>query len=295
MMPDRSRIDRGLYWDRSWRVISGCEKVSPACAHCWSERETAMRGKNPNEKIAERYGGGECTTGGKWNGEIRLATERVLTEPLRVKKPQVWAVWNDLFHKDVPHGFIVSVFSYIEAAPWHTFLVLTKRPDRMLYHFRGGLSKKFPVLPNLWLGTTIEGPEALWRRDALVDVPAALRFISFEPLLADVGKVDFTGIGWVIVGGESGPGARPMHPDWARSLREQCLTAQVPFFFKQWGEWAEDGFHFAHLSHRAMQTVRFKQEPRTGTDTPDNAFMVRVGKKAAGRLLDGREWNEFPK
>ena len=254
-----------------------------------------MRGKNPNEKIAERYGGGECTTGGKWNGEIRLATERVLTEPLRVKKPQVWAVWNDLFHKDVPHGFIVSVFSYIEAAPWHTFLVLTKRPDRMLYHFRGGLSKKFPVLPNLWLGTTIEGPEALWRRDALVDVPAALRFISFEPLLADVGKVDFTGIGWVIVGGESGPGARPMHPDWARSLREQCLTAQVPFFFKQWGEWAEDGFHFAHLSHRAMQTVRFKQEPRTGTDTPDNAFMVRVGKKAAGRLLDGREWNEFPK
>src|SRR4030067_3456739 len=104
MMPDRSRIDRGLYWDRSWRVISGCEKVSPACAHCWSERETAMRGKNPNEKIAERYGGGECTTGGKWKGEIRLANERGRTEPLRVKKPQVGAGGNDTFAQDVPDG-----------------------------------------------------------------------------------------------------------------------------------------------------------------------------------------------
>src|SRR4030066_695492 len=168
---------------------------------------------------------------------VRLATERVLTEPLRVKKPHVWGAWNDLFHKDVPHGFIVSVFSYIEAAPWHTFLVLTKRPDRMLYHFRGGLSKKFPVFPNLWLGTTIEEPEVMWRRDVLVDVPAAIRFISFEPLLADVGKVDFTGIGWAIVGGESGPGARPMNPVWVRDLRDQCQAAVVPFFFKQWGEW----------------------------------------------------------
>ena len=283
-MPDRSRIDRGLYWNRSWRVVSGCEKVSPGCAHCWSERETVMRGKNPNEKIAERYGGGECTTGGEWNGMVRLATERVLTEPLRVKKPQVWAAWNDLFHKDVPHGFIVSVFSYIEAAPWHIFLVLTKRPDRMLYHFRGGLSKKFPVFPNLWLGTTIEEPEVMWRRDVLVDVPAAIRFISFEPLLADVGKVDLTGIGWVIVGGESGPGARPMNPVWVRDLRDQCQAAVVPFFFKQWGEWGR-----VTCTNAPRDRVHHWSNP-----VHPGEMMERVGKKAAGRMLDGRVWNQVP-
>jgi protein gp37 len=192
-----------------------------------------MRGKNPNKKISERYGGGECTTGGKWNGEIRLATERVLTEPLRTKKPQVWAAWNDLFHKDVPHGFIVSVFSYIEAAPWHTFLVLTKRPDRMLYHFRGGLSKKFPVLPNLWLGTTIEAPEAMWRRDVLVDVPAALRFISFEPLLTGMPRLDWRGISWAIIGDESGPGRRVSPPGAIRALKDQAVAAGIHVFIKQ--------------------------------------------------------------
>jgi protein gp37 len=256
-----------------------------------------MRGKNPNEKIAERYGGGECTTGGKWNGQVRLATDRVLTEPLRVKKPQAWAAWNDLFHKDVPHGFIVSVFSYIEAAPWHTFLVLTKRPDRMLYHFRGGLSKKFPVLPNLWLGTTIEGPEAMWRRDVLVDVPAALRFISFEPLLADPGEVDFRGISWCIVGGESGPGARPMHPDWARSLRGQCQAAAVPFFFKQWGPWVPDDFHTVTPSGATPKRVWVHVTTGEAYEHsyPYNcAQMMHVGKKAAGRLLDGRVWDQVP-
>jgi protein gp37 len=243
-----------------------------------------MRGKNPNEKISERYGGGECTTGGKWNGEIRLATERVLMEPLRTKKPQVWAAWNDLFHKDVPHGFIVSVFSYIEAAPWHTFLVLTKRPDRMLYHFRGGLSKKFPVLPNLWLGTTIEAPEQMWRRNVLIDVPAALRFISFEPLLADIGKVDFTGIGWAIVGGESGPGARPMNPVWVRDLRDQCQAAVVPFFLKQWGEWGR-----VTCTNAPRDRVHHWSNP-----AHPGEMMERVGKKAAGRMLDGRVWDQVP-
>src|SRR4030042_5448959 len=162
-MPDQSRIDRGLYWSKSWRVVSGCEKVSTGCAHCWSERETVMRGKDPNKKIAERYGGGECTTGGKWNGTIRLATERVLTEPLRVIKPQVWAAWNDLFHKDVSVADIIRVFEIMWQCPQHVFIILTKRYERMKAVMSGAIANAMgpgaEPATHIWLGATAENTE----------------------------------------------------------------------------------------------------------------------------------------
>ena len=261
-MADRSRIDRGLYWSKSWRVVSGCEKVSPGCAHCWSERETVMRGKNPNKKIAERYGGGECTTGGKWNGQVRLAPERVLTEPLRVKKPQMWAAWNDLFHKDVPFECQRQVFRTMALTPQHTYIVLTKRPERFfsdrnllqrLWNWSTVCSKEFssiddqlremvvnhPPLPNVIGMVTVENQDAADERIPwLLRAPFVRRGISIEPMLSSVnikmalargiGKID-----WVICGGESGPKARPMAEEWARGIIRQCREAGVPVFVKQ--------------------------------------------------------------
>jgi len=220
-MPDRSRIEKGLYWDVAWNPITGCSPASDGCTNCWAGSQV-MSGRTP------------AVHGSTDFSQVRFHPER-LNAPLRWKKPRRVFVCNmgDLFHESVPHENIVSVFSQIEAAPQHTFMVLTKRPDRMLYHFRGGLSRKFPVLPNLWLGVTVESPEWLWRLDDLRSIHAALRFVSFEPLLADVGKVDFTGIGWAIIGCESGPKARPMAEDWARGIVRQCLDAGVPAFMKQ--------------------------------------------------------------
>lgn len=149
----------------------------------------------------------------------------------------------------------------------------------------GSLTGIFP-LPNVWLGTSVESPKEKWRMDVLRKVPTVVRFVSFEPLLDDVGEVDFEGIHWAIAGGESGVNARPMHPDWARDLRDQCQVAGVPFFFKQFGEWAP-------VHELRCNEPRIKGKPWYNFD-PDTS-VCRIGKKAAGRLLDGHEWNEFPK
>jgi len=225
--------------------------------------------------------------------------------PLRVKKPTVWAVWNDLFHESVPDDFICDVFARVSFAKQHTFLILTKRPKSMLSFFNTYESVNWP-LPNVFLGVTAENQEQADKRiPVLLQIPAAVRFVSVEPML---GTVDITramygpdpegmnwfgftdgigyeaGIQWVICGGESGPGARPMHPDWARSLRDQCQDAFVPFFFKQWGEYSPefDG-----------KTKHTNCHSGAGMDEP--CSMYCVGKKKAGRLLDGREWNEMPR
>lgn len=158
----------------------------------------------------------------------------------------------------------------IEAHPELDFLLLTKRPENVMrmtpMKWAGGLPT------NLWIGTSVENREALHRLDDLRNIPAAVRFVSNEPAIGNLGQVNLEGIHWWIAGGESGPNARPMHPDWARSLRDQCVAAEVPFFFKQWGEWMPEN------------CVPPKPEVRS----------IRVGKARAGRLLDGREWNEFP-
>jgi protein gp37 len=222
--------------------------------------------------------------------------------PLHWRAPRLCFVNSgaDLFHEDVDFRFLAEIYAHVYLAERHTFQFLTKRPEAMLRWYKGqpqtmtveAISeigeKKFhwgwPLL-NLWPGVSVESKKYLYRLDLLRQVPAPVRMVSFEPLLEDLGEVNLQGIGWAIVGGESGPGARPMHPDWARSLRDQCVAAGVPFFFKQWGEWA------APFYEGQYSKSKYLWQPIMG----ERGELVRVGKKKAGRLLDGREWNEFPK
>lgn len=288
--------------DKVWNPVTGCTKVSEGCRHCYAER------------LAGRFWKDRKFSDVQYNPEK-------LFQPLHWKKPSRVFVnsMSDLFHKDVPFQFIDSVFHIMREVDRHTFLILTKRPEIMLNFI--AWQKKNTVRfdwtaahKNIWLGVSVEDQKTADERiPILLSTPAAVRFVSCEPLL---GPIDFwkfatreetfgsmydhrgsygfypglppepikyhEGIDWVIVGGESGPKARPMHPDWARSIRNQCVDAGVPFFFKQWGEWV------------AFEDVEFdNKKERIGITIGDQS-MVRVGKKNAGRLLDGREWNEFP-
>jgi protein gp37 len=273
--------------DATWNPVTGCTKVSPGCDHCYAET------------FAERFRG---TPGHYFERgfDVQLRPDK-LDQPLRWRRPRRIFVnsMSDLFHDDVPDEFIARVFAVMALAGQHTFQVLTKRHGRMrsllnsddfldlfgeaLYTVEHptGEETAEPIstwpLPNVWLGVSVENQQwADIRIPALLDTPATVRFLSCEPLLGPVDLSQWCYVSdsasvldWVIVGGESGRGARPMHADWARPLRDQCQTAGVPFLFKQWGE---------HL------TVR----------TPSGEHQERVGKKAAGRELDGRTWDEFP-
>ena len=235
--------------DATWNPVAGCTVLSPGCKHCYAMRMAARldsMGMRKYKDLTRNSGRGPI-----WNGAIRY-DEATLDIPLRWRKPRLVFVnsMSDLFHADVPEWFIVRVWKTMAAAPQHTFQILTKRPERMRT-----LTQRFDVLPNVWLGTSIETSDYLWRLQELRATPATVRFASFEPLLGPLSDADLTDIHWAIVGGESGPNARPMVPRWVRSLRDQCVTQDVAFFFKQWG----------------------------GTR-----------KKHAGRILDGRTWDEMP-
>lgn len=308
--------------DRTWNPLTGCTKVSPGCDHCYA--------KTMHERF---HGPGSFDT-------ITLHPDR-LTQPLRWRapradKPSLVFVnsMSDLFHQDVPDEYIAKVFAVMNAAYNHTFQVLTKRHARMRSllssprwpgllvasgHWDYNLDPEIPG-PNVWLGVSVESQRwADIRIPALLDTPAAVRFLSCEPLLGSVdlksaalrpyerqqggyweyghgedvygnGKLWVAAppaqVDWVIVGGESGPGARPMHPDWARSLRDQCVAAAVPFLFKQWGAWSPDlSLNWGEGNGRRLHYLR---------QHLDGAVMDRVGKKAAGRVLDGRTWDEYP-
>ena len=243
------------YANMNWDVLAGCAKVSDGCESCWAARLAATRLKhNPDYAgLARVTEGGRC----QWTGEVRLLY-RHLEEPLHWRAPRTVFVApkGDLFHEAVPDGFIGDVFTVMALAPQHSFLCLTKRPERMQRIFSGtwlrpfmaagqypfltrpypgsvyALTDKWP-LPNVILGVTVEDREHLPRLDILRQTPAARRWASFEPLLQDLGPVNLEGISWVVVGCESGPGARHMQLDWVRSLVQQCNTAKVPIFFKQ--------------------------------------------------------------
>lgn len=316
------RISQGLWWDKAWSLVSGCTPVSPACANCWAAKQTHMWAKNPNPIISDRNS--DLTSAeGQFNGQIRLNHE-FLDKPLRIRKPTAWAVWNDLFHEDVPEEFFRQAYEVMRRCPQHIFILLTKRPSIMAQAFGG--YKTWP-LPNVWLGVTAENQQTADERiPILLQIPAAVRFVSVEPMLGPVNLecVQFDkythmnvleGCGtslrspcqaipnatceklnWVICGGESGPGARPMHPEWVRSLRDQCKEARVPFFFKQWGEWFPRD-QWEHNPELVLPDDEFAYHNGPGThvfeDFGDVYPVHRVGKKA-GRLLDGVEYLELP-
>lgn len=234
-MSDNSSIE---WTDATWNPVTGCTKVSPGCKHCYAER------------FAERFRGvpGHPFEHGF---DLRLWPER-LEFPLRWKTPRRIFVnsMSDLFHPLVPEEFVASSFKVMEQARWHQFQVLTKRPERA-----AEMADRLPWPENVWMGTSVENQDYAGRVDELRKVPAAIRFLSCEPLLGPL-DLDLRGIQWVIVGGESGPGARAMQAEWARSLRRQCRRSKVPFFFKQWGG---------------------------------------PVKSKTGRVLDGRTYDEFPR
>lgn len=234
-MAQNSKIE---WTESTWNPVTGCTKISPGCKNCYAER-MALRlqaARSPNYA----------------NGFHVTLHPHALEIPLRWRQPRTIFVnsMSDLFHKDVPFDFITKVFDVMHRAPHHRFQILTKRSDRLLR-----LSTRLIWPKNVWMGVTVEDADCIFRIDHLRDTPAAIKFISFEPLLGPIHEMNLAGIDWVIVGGESGPKARPMKPQWAADIRDQCLAARVPFFFKQWGG---------------------------------------VNKKKNGRRLDDRTWDDTP-
>lgn len=296
--------------DNTWNVVTGCTRVSPACDRCYIE-------KTPPFRMERRKFDGDrpgSTTG------VRLHPDR-LDWPLTRWKNKPARIFTcslaDIFHEDVPDDFLADVFGVMAHARQHTFQVLTKRharmrsllssekfidsvADRILrddkYARARWAAKNWP-LPNVWLGVTAENQD--WfdtRVHALASTPAAVRFVSAEPLLGPIDPWIYAkDIDWLITGGETGPGARPTHPDWFTDLRDACVDKGVPFFFKQWGDWAPGG-QVAHVSgYRPDPKVRPQRACVGETDPLDwHTEMLRVGKKVAGRELDGRTWDEFP-
>ena len=234
-MATKSSIE---WTDATWNPTTGCSKISPGCKHCYAAR------------MAKRL----CAM-----GQSNYAREFILTEhehmldhPLRWKQPQTIFVnsMSDLFHRDVREDFIRRVFDVMNLANWHRYQLLTKRSERL-----AELGEQLPWSPHIWMGVSVEHEDYTYRIDHLRQTKAHVKFLSLEPLLGPLPSLNLSGIHWAIVGGESGPGARPIEADWVREIRDQCMSARVPFFFKQWG----------------------------GTN-----------KKKAGRLLDGQTWDEMP-
>jgi len=232
-------LNSAIEWtEATWNPVTGCTKMSAGCRHCYAER-MALRLKGMGQQNYTQ-------------GFAVALHPLALQLPLRWKKPQMVFVnsMSDLFHEDVPLEFIQKVFQFIRRADWHTYQILTKRAER-LAELDGLID--WPL--HVWMGVTVETADYTFRIDHLRHTHAAAKFLSLEPLLGPIPNLDLGGIDWVVVGGESGVGARPMKPEWVTNIRDQCIKAQVPFFFKQWGG---------------------------------------VNKKKAGRLLEGRTWDEMP-
>jgi|SRR5690554_3138232 len=267
----------------TWNPTTGCDRISPGCDNCYALK-LAKRLKAMGS--VKYQNDGDLRTSGPGFGVT--AHSDALAQPLRWRSPRTVFVnsMSDLFHARVPREFVVRVWDVMSRTPQHTYQILSKRPERMARVVSGlpdGL-RELP-LPNVWLGTSVESDNYVRRVDDLRATPAEVRFLSAEPLLGPLPSLDLAGIDWLIVGGESGPGARPIDPGWVRDLRDRCLDAGVPFFFKQWGEWV----------HRDQMP----EETYVGLDQAINLSQAhpepfRVGKKRAGRLLDGRTWDEYP-
>lgn len=245
-MGTNSKIE---WTEATWNPVAGCSIVSPGCTNCY-----AMRMAQRLEAMGQpKYQGLTRKSGGrpKWNGKIRLDEEALRIPGSWTQGRMIFVnSMSDLFHEDVPLYFIERVFEVMRECSRHTFQVLTKRSDRLKE-----LSPFLRWSPNIWMGVSVESADYTFRIDDLRESSALTKFLSLEPLVGDVGEMNLNGIDWAIAGGESGPGARYMNPDWVRSIRDQCVYSGVAFHFKQWGG---------------------------------------ANKKKAGRTLDGRTWDELP-
>ena len=334
--------------ERSWNPIIGCAIVSPGCTNCYAMRMAHRLGQNP---ATPAYADLTRVVNRRpvWTGEVRLH-EPALVVPLRRRAPTIWFVnsMSDLFAEGVKADWLDQIFATMAMAPAHTFQILTKRPERMqayltdrdmprrvwqhafrlvssdighdgVSRWQGGVEQVFP-LPNVWLGVSAEDQRRADERiPFLLDTPAAVRWVSAEPLLgpldlkpwlwstvtkpASCGPTEITGswngirpaLDWVVLGGEGGPHARPMHPDWARQPRDQCADAGVPFFFKQWGEW--EPRETWEPGARPQRAILHDGSPVPDDVAPQDVGgqrFVRTGKKAAGRLLDGVQHDGMP-
>lgn len=238
-MADNSAIE---WTDATWNPVTGCTKITAGCDNCYAARFSERFRGVPDHPFENGF-------------DLTLRPDR-LAQPLTWRRPRMIFVnsMSDLFHKSVPHEFINRVFDTMETADQHIFQVLTKRSSLMRSYLRRRYADRAPP-PHIWLGVSIEDANAKARVDHLRTARAGVRFLSVEPLIGPIGNIDLTNIHWVIAGGESGPGARPMHIEWAREIRDRCAEQGVAFFFKQWGG---------------------------------------LRPKSGGRDLDGREWNDLP-
>lgn len=281
--------------NESWSPVTGCTKISEGCKNCYAERMS--------HRLKGRFGYPEE------NPFTPTFHSDRLREPLSWKKPKMVFVCSmgDLFHEEISFEMVNAVFSAMSDADHHTYQVLTKRPWRMLKYFNIKSDQHgIPWQPknNVWIGVTAENQEqANIRIPILLQTHAAVRFVSCEPLLSPINLKNYLsplegggrrpgGINWVIAGGESGHGARPMHPDWPRSLRDQCQATGVPFFFKQWGEYIpwEAGKDKSSQYFSQNDKILLSDEH----DFIEKLEFEKVGKKSAGRLLDGEEWGQYP-
>jgi len=242
----------------TWNPVVGCTKVSPGCKNCYAERMAgrlagmAEQAQRSGQSAGRKQNYLDVVDGyGRWSRDVVLVREAI-EDPLHWRSPRLVFVnsMSDLFHEAVPLSFIQEVFAVMNRSSQHTFQVLTKRPERVAQ-----VCDRLSWTRNIWLGTSIENASVIQRIEALRDVDAAIRFLSVEPLIGPIPNLPLDGIHWVIVGGESGPGARLLKAEWVRAIRDSCIQGGVPFFFKQWGG---------------------------------------VNKKYAGRVLDGRTWDEMP-
>ena len=296
----------------TWNPVTGCSKVSPGCANCYIERSIPFRMKSHKFE---------------YDANTKSVSTPIMLHSDRLDRPRHWkaprAIFvnslSDLFHDDIPDSFILDVWRTMRDTPQHIYMILTKRPERMqafvnriAWHTpedgRGGYVPYLyddgdAPLKNVWLGVSVENQTMADKRiPLLLQTRAAVRFLSCEPLLRRVDLSNWLfcagvdsqgyfakdqGIDWVVVGGESGPGARPMNPAWAVALRDECLAADVPFFFKQWGEHVPAEMYSPYFDVAAADKTKL-------FTFPNGQHMVRVGKKAAGAVLGGREWREFP-
>lgn len=310
-----------IQWtEETWNPVAGCSRVSPGCQHCYAEvmaKRLAAMGQKKYQ--------GTIDKNGRWSGVMNRADDKGFNAPLRNKKPTVYFVnsMSDLLHENITIETLTDIFEIMARTPQHTYQVLTKRADRLwlldhqiapgvAYRLNRQREPNFWPLPNVWLGVSVENQQyADERIPYLLQTPAAVRFLSCEPLL---GPVDLwsakypwpnagagvgnafawgKGINWVIVGGESGHGARPMHPDWVRRIRDDCHAGYTAFFFKQWGEFVPANQFVDVPGNGEWGTIGINGHYMKFTSNY-NELIYRMGKHAAGRLLDGRTWDEFP-